>query len=78
MVLVSHCLNVSDVYATLSRSRNTSAYRQLTLTHSISCYLQAFAFDIDVNNIVSNLTIVGKIKPMTCGVRIQSKVYLIS
>ena len=77
MVLVSHCLNVNDVYATLSRGSKRSAYGQLTLPHGISCY-QVFASDIDVNNIVGNLSIAGKIKPMTCGVCIQGKVYLIS
>ena len=64
MVLVSHCLNVSDVYATLSRSSNRSAYGRLTLPYGISCY-QVFASDIDVNNIVGNLTIAGKIKLMS-------------
>ena len=80
MVLVSHCLNVSDVYATLSRSSNRSAYGRLALPHGISCY-QVFASDIDVNNIVSNLSIMGKIKRMTNDVHrvwIQGKVYLIS
>ena len=136
VVLVSHCLNIRDVYATLSRSSNRSAYGRLTLpqgiscyqvfasdidvnnivgnlsiagmikqvskcqnvrdvqvnlsrsdmfsfgqlnlTHSITCYHEVFAFEINVNNTISNLSIAGKIKPMTCGVCIQGKVYLIS
>ena len=36
-----------------------SASGQLSLTHNISCYCRVFAFDIDVNNTISNLTIEG-------------------
>ena len=63
VVLVSDCPNVSDVHANLSRS-DMSASGQLNLINNISCYLRVFAFDIDVNNTVSNLTIEGIIKPM--------------
>ena len=63
VVLVSDCPNISDVHANLSRS-DMSASVQLSLTHNISCYHRVFAFDIDVNNAISNLTIEGMIKPM--------------
>ena len=63
MVLVSDCPNISDVHANLSRS-DMSASGQLSLTHNISCYHGVIAFDIDVNNAISNLTIEGMIKPM--------------
>ena len=36
--------------------------------HIISGYHRVFAFDIDVNNTISNLTIEGMIKPMAGGV----------
>ena len=67
VVLVSDCPNISDIHANLSRS-DMSASGQLSLTYNISCYLRMFAFDIDVNNTVSNLTIEGMIKPMVDGV----------
>ena len=54
-LLVSDCINISDVHVNLSRS-DISASGQLTLIHNISCYLRMFAFDIDVNNIISSLT----------------------
>ena len=53
VVLVSDCPNISNVHANLSRS-NMSATGQLTLTHNISCYHRVYAFDIDVNNSISN------------------------
>ena len=63
VVLVSDCPNVSGVHANLSRS-DISASGQLILTYNISCYRRVFAFDIDVNSTISNLTIKGIIKPM--------------
>ena len=62
VVLVSDCPNVSNVHANLSRS-DMSASGQLSLTHNISCYHLVLAFDIDVNNTISDLTIEGDIKP---------------
>ena len=62
VVLVSVCPNISDIHANLSRS-DMSASGQLSLIHNISCYHRVFAFGIDVNNTVSNLTIEGIIKP---------------
>ena len=44
------------------------ASKQLTLTHHISCYHQVFAFDIDVNNTISHLSIEGEIKHITSDV----------
>ena len=67
VVLVSDCPNISDIHANLSRS-DISASGQLSLTRNISCYHRVFAFDIDVNNTISNLTIEGMIKPMAGGV----------
>ena len=58
VVLVSDCPNISDVHVNLSRSY-MSASGQLSLTHNISCYQRVFAFDIDVNNTISNLAIEG-------------------
>ena len=66
VVLVSDCPNISDVHANLSRS-DMSAIGQLTLTY-IFCYHRVFAFDIDVNNTISNLTVEGVIQPMAGGV----------
>ena len=40
-----------------------SAIGRLTLTY-IFCYHRVFAFDIDVNNTISNLTVEGVIQPM--------------
>ena len=57
VVLVSDCPNISDVHANLSRS-NMSASGQL---NNIACYQRVFAFYIDVNNTISNLTIEGNI-----------------
>ena len=67
VVLVSNCPNVSDVHANLSRN-DISASSQLSLTQNIACHRRVFAFDIDVNNTISNLTIEGMIKPMEGGV----------
>ena len=66
VVLVSNCSNISDVYANISRNNNVimSASGKLSLAHNISCYYQVFAFDIDINNTISNLTIEGRIKVM--------------
>ena len=50
------------------------AIGQLTITHNIYCYHRVFAFDIDVNNTVSNLTIEGMIKPMEGGVHIGNRI----
>ena len=60
IVLVSDCPNISDVHVNLSRS-DISASGHLSLTHNISCYRRVYAFDIDVNNSISNLTIEGSI-----------------
>ena len=65
--------NISDVHANLSRSA-ISASGQLSLTHNISCYHRVFAFDIDVNNTISTLTIEGIIKPTEGGVYVHGKV----
>ena len=73
VVLISDCPNISDVDANLSRSAML-VIGQLTITHNISCYHRVFAFDIDVNNTVSNLTIEGMIKPMAGGVHIGNRV----
>ena len=62
VVLVSDCPNISDVHVNFSRS-DISASGQLSLTHNISCYQRVFAFDIDVNNTISNLAIEGNITP---------------
>ena len=40
------------------------AYKKLTLTDNIFCYHQVFAFDIDVNNTISNLSIEGVINTL--------------
>ena len=58
VILVSNCPNISDVHANLSRS-DMLASGHLSLTHNISCYRRVYAFDIDVNNTISNLTIEG-------------------
>ena len=64
VVLVSKCQNVRDVQANLSRS-DIFSFGQLNLTHSITCYHEVFAFDINVNNTFSNLSIEGKIHTTT-------------
>ena len=60
VVLISHCQNVRDVHANLSRS-DASAFGQIILTRSISCYHKVLAFDIDINNSIGNLSIEFKI-----------------
>ena len=60
MVLVSDYPFINNVQVHLSRS-DTSASGQLSLTHNISCYQRVFAFDIDVNNTISNLAVEGNI-----------------
>ena len=69
IVLISDYPSVDNEHAILLRS-NTSASGQLSLTHNVSCYHQVFAYDVDVNNTLSNLTIEGNIKTMvdTCAV----------
>ena len=56
VVLVSDYSNINNVQVHLSRN-DTSASVQLSPTHNISCYQRVFAFDIDVNNTISNLAI---------------------
>ena len=73
VVLVSNCSNISDVHANLSRS-DISASGQLSLAHNIFCYHRVFAFDIDVTNTISNLTIEGMIKLVEGGVYVHGKV----
>ena len=60
VVLISHCQNVRDVQADLSRS-DVSASGRLILAHITSCYHKILAFDIDINNTIGNLTIELKI-----------------
>ena len=73
VVLVSDCPNVSDVHANLSRS-DMSATGQLTIIHNISCYHRVFAFNIDINDTISNLTIEWTIRPMRSSVHVHGKV----
>ena len=68
VVLVSNCSNISDIHTNISKGK-TSASKQLTLTDNISCYHQMFAFDIEVNNTISNLFIEGMITHTTSAVR---------
>ena len=56
IVLVSDYPSVNNEQTMLLRS-NTSASGRFNLTHKVSCYHRVFAFDIDVNNTLSNLTI---------------------
>ena len=63
VVLVSKCSNIGDIHTNVSRSK-MYASTQLTLTDNIFCYHRVFAFDIDVNNTISNLSIEGMIKHM--------------
>ena len=58
VVLVSDYPNVNNEQAVFLRS-NTSASGHISLTHKISCYHRVFAFDIEVNNTLSNLSIEG-------------------
>ena len=60
VVLVSNYPYINNVQVHLSSS-DTSASGQLSLTHNISCYQRVFAFDIDVNNTISNLAVEGNI-----------------
>ena len=59
--LISNCSNISVIHTNVSRSI-MYASKQLTLTGNISCYHRVFAFDIEVNNTISNLSIEGMIK----------------
>ena len=61
IVLISDCPSVDDEHTNISRS-DMSASGQLNLTHNISCYHRVYAYDIDVNNTLSNLTIEGNVK----------------
>ena len=61
IVLVSDYPSVNNEQAVLLRN-NTLASGQLNLTHIVSCYHQVLAFDIEVNNTLSNLTIEEKLK----------------
>ena len=63
IVLVSDYPSVKNEQTIFLRS-NTSASGRLNLTHKVSCYHQVFAFDIEVNNTFSNLTINGTVKTM--------------
>ena len=81
VVLVSKCQNVRDVRANLSRS-DMFSFGQLHLTHSITCYHKVFAFEINVNNTISNLSIEGKINTtidnVYTGIKLVLALYIIS
>ena len=69
IVLVSDCPYVDDEHAILLRS-DMSVSEKLSLIHNVSCYHRVFAYDVDVNNTLSNLIIEGNIKKIadTCAV----------
>ena len=56
IVLVSDYPSVNNEQAIFQRS-NTSASGQIILTHKVFCYHRVFAFDIEVNNTISNFSI---------------------
>ena len=57
ITLVSECPGVAD------KSASTIGRLSLT-THNISCYLRVLAYDIDVNNTISNISIHGRVRQM--------------
>lgn len=65
VVLDSECLSVADEHVNISRSSRTlSLSKNLSMVHNTSCFIRVFAYDIDVNNTISNLSIVGEVKPL--------------
>ena len=56
IVLVSDYPSVNSEQAIFPRT-NTFASGRLNLTHKVSCYHQVSAFDIEVNNTLSNFII---------------------
>ena len=51
----------------------TSASGKLYLTYNISCYHRVFAFGIDINNTISNLTIERMINTLMAGDTLAGK-----
>ena len=62
VVLVSNCSNDSDMYTNITK---TKAFKQLTLPRNVSCYHKVIAYDIEVNNTISDLGIEGSIEHFT-------------
>lgn len=64
IIFLSECQGVADKNVEIIRN-DTSNIGRLSLTsYNISCYLKVLAYDIDVNNTISNVSIDARIRPM--------------
>ena len=59
--LVSNCSDVEDKYVNITRN-GTVAHGRLILNQGHSCYHQVFAYDIEVDNVVGNVSIQGRVE----------------
>ena len=81
VVLVSDHPGVNNETAILIR-KNASASASLKPTHQVDCYQRVLAYSIDVNNIINNIFIEGKLNSRTnsiivCSGKIRTKNYTI-
>ena len=60
VVLVSNNPGVDNKSVNISRNNYKSAQKTVILTQPFSCYSRMFAFDIEFNGTISNLTIEGQ------------------
>ena len=63
VLLKSNCSGLPDLDDIRVSRNGTTATRQLSLLHNISCYRQVVAYTIDINNTISNLSIEGIVQP---------------
>ena len=64
ITLVSECPGVANGNANITRSDTSNIGRLSLTTHNISCYLKVLAYDIDVNNTISDISVDAKIRLM--------------
>ena len=65
VVLVSDYRGVNNETMNITRKTNSiiSVFGTFNLTQPVSCYNRVLAFDIEISNILSNVTIEGKFQP---------------
>ena len=64
ITFVSECPDVADKNVNIIRSDKSNTGRLILTTYNISCYLKLFAYHIDANNTLSNVSIEGRIRRM--------------
>ena len=64
VVFESECSPVVDPYVNISRSTDTPVSKMLIIHQEVSCFQHVFAYDIDANDTISNLSVIGRVEPL--------------